>query len=150
MFTVFLFNPPPPKKLQVFVLFGVFFLLEQHRPPRYSTVLMGQCTGVTNINLLWKNKNAPNYFRTLEGASSFISLLPWSLNLLQSLREKWIQNWITKVLEENVRAAARLVNATRQRWTKAHKPRKKENVVKPEGGVVWRRIPRNVDELKQF
>lgn len=95
---------------------------------------MGQCTGVTNINLLWKNKNAPNYFRTLEGASSFISLLPWSLNLLQSLREKWIQSWITKVLEENVRAAARLVNATRQRWTKAHKPRKKENVVKPEGG----------------
>lgn len=29
--------------------------------------------------------------------------------------------------------------------------KKKENVVKPEGGVVvWGRIPRNVDELKQF
>lgn len=124
MFTVFLFNPPP-KKTASFCFVWVFFFLEQHRPPRYSTVLMGQCTGVTNINLLWKNKNAPNYFRTLEGASSFISLLPWSLNLLQSLREKWIQNWITKVLEENVRAA------TMNFGTQA---KKKENVVKPEGG----------------
>lgn len=149
MFTVFLFNPPPQKNCKFLFCLG-FFFLEQHRPPRYSTVLMGQCTGVTNINLLWKNKNAPNYFHTLEGASSFISLLPWSLNLLQSLREKWIQNWITKVLEENVRAAARLVNATRQRWTLAHKPRKKKTWLNLKGGVVWGRIPRNVDELKQF